>query len=337
MKRLLFVPLLLLLLLIPAGVVMAQGDETVVDESIANDVVIFDQDLSVTENGRINGDVFIWNGSATIAGLVRGDIAIVNGNLELAETAVLRGECVVVNGEIVGDNTANCTVVTGLPQLPGGLTNLIGGAAAANPPAPPIMHHTGHLWWQFTQVAGRTLLFGILAFLAASLLPAHLRRIQGAVEERPLASGVVGFLTGISIPVLVILLIPVSVILLFVCIGILGFPLMFALIAGLIAAATLGWIVMGNMVGVWLAERLNLNNRSLATTASLGAMALTLGLGLLGLIPSMPGDEIISFFVACVGLGAVALTKFGTRAYPVTAVTPDDEKVTAVLKTLPNE
>jgi hypothetical protein len=39
--------------------------------------------------------------------------------------------------------------------------------------------------------------------------------------------------------------------------------------------------------------------------------------------------------IGCAGLGAVALTKFGTRAYPVGMT--NEEKIAAVLETLPVE
>ena len=76
----------------------------------------------------------------------------------------------------------------------------------------------------------------------------------------------------------------------------------------------------------------------MATTAVLGTMILTFVFGLLGAIPWVMGEGLVSFFAMCMGLGAVALTKFGTRNYPTVQIAePDDDKITAVLDTLPDE
>jgi hypothetical protein len=152
-----------------------------------------------------------------------------------------------------------------------------------------------------------------------------------------MASGAVGVLTAVAVPSLVVLLIPVSLILLLVCIGLLGFPIIFALLLGLVAGAVFGWIAIGDLFGRWLAEPLKLKNRSLAVTASLGTVVLTFVISLLGVFPFVVGEGILAFLVMSIGLGAAALTQFGTRRYPAVIVHQDEAKVTAVLETLPAE
>jgi hypothetical protein len=99
----------------------------------------------------------------------------------------------------------------------------------------------------------------------------------------------------------------------------------------------MGWIAMGTLLGQRLAEAMKLNNRSLPVVAALGTALLTL---VTGLITAMPfGGEffggVIAIIVGSAGLGAVALTKFGTRTYPFAL--SNEEKVAAVLETLPVE
>ena len=74
-------------------------------------------------------------------------------------------------------------------------------------------------------------------------------------------------------------------------------------------------------------------------TTAVGTMAFTLLLGLFGLIPFIYGELIVGILCfACVGLGGVALTKFGTQEYPrIVIAEPDDDKVTAVLETLADD
>jgi hypothetical protein len=60
-----------------------------------------------------------------------------------------------------------------------------------------------------------------------------------------------------------------------------------------------------------------------------------------GLLTSLPfwlgGPVWLAFLVACcAGLGAVALTRFGTRPYPMVSM-PNDDKLVEVLETLPDE
>ena len=346
MKRTLFIILLLLIILIPTGIALAEpaADRVVgEDDSVPNDVTIFDDDLEVTEGGEIIGDVVVWNGNATIAGTLRGDLVVMNGDLILADTAVIRGECVVMNGGIEGDANAsvNCTNISGfLENLPPFVNNIVGDIQVNKgiEPVPPVQ--TGsNIGWNLLEVAGRTLLLGILAFVAATLLPQHMQRIQETVNEKPVASGVVGLLTIVAVPSLAVLLILISAILVLVCIGILGFPLTAVLLLGLFVATVFGWFVVGHLIGSYLARKMNWQLSQPAVTA-FGTMLLTLIFGVLGVIPFVYGEGIVAFFAMCVGLGGVALTKFGTRDYPVEPVivpTPKAEKVTAVLNTLPTE
>ncbi len=344
MKRTLYLLLILLAILVPTGVVLADpaADRVVGgDDSIPGDVTIFDDDLDVEEGGEIEGNVVVWNGNATIAGTIRGDLVVMNGNLDLAETAVIRGDCVVMSGDLTGASEANinCTNVSGivenLPPFVGELLNEVPDSVGTAP-TPPVRNGS-FFWLKLAQAVGQTLLLGILAFVAASVLPQQMQRIQETVHTKPAASGTVGFLTAIAVPFLIVLLVPISVILTFVCVGILGFPIMIALALGLFGGALFGWFVVGRMAGDYLASKFGMQ-LSQPATAAVGTMILTFIFGLLGAIPFIYGEGIVAFFAMCVGLGGVALTKFGTQDYPrVAIVEPDDDKVTAVLDTLPDE
>jgi hypothetical protein len=111
-----------------------------------------------------------------------------------------------------------------------------------------------------------------------------------------------------------------------------------ALILGTVAAGFLGWFTVGNIVGEFLATRLNLKTISQPATTALGTMAITFTLGFLGAVPFVIGESLIWMTIVALGLGATALTKFGTRAYPiVTGPVVNQDKVTAVLNTLPDK
>ncbi len=343
-KRLLLTLGVLLLLFIPAAAVMAAPpfDSTVVGEGevVPNGVVLLDGDLEIKEGATVNGDVTLFNGDAIIAGTINGDLVLFNGSLDAAGSADITGDCVLFNGKL-NDETElglSCTAVAGfeniLPML-GSLENLPKLSDLPNFPRPNIRVNVpsaaSRFFTNLAEAAGRSLLLGFLAFVAASLLPNHLNQVKAAVQQKPVASGVVGLLTAVAVPSLVVLLLPVSILLTFVCIGLLGFPIMFVLLLGLGAGALLGWITVGDMLGEWLSGPLKLKNRTLPVTATLGTVVLTFVIGLMGL-----GEGLVTFLVVCVGLGATALTKFGTKSYPLAGIN-NRPKVTAVLETLPAE
>lgn len=331
--------LLLLLMIAPVSLVLAAPPfDTVVEsgETIQNDVVLFDGDIEVAEGAVVNGNVTLFNGSASIAGTVKGDVVLFNGNLDAAETAEILGDCVLLNGNLNDATEAGlaCTAVEGLSNLVPALASIGDLPVFSDLPGRSDVHlrmpsPIARFFSNLAQAAARSLVLGFLAFVTASLLPHHLENVAGAVRRKPVATGVVGLLTAVAVPSLVALLLPVSIILLFVCIGLLGFPLMLALLLGLGAGALLGWITVGNMLGQRLAGPLKLRNQSLPVTAVVGTMVMTFAISLMGF-----GEGAVAFLVICVGLGGAALTKLGTKPYPLARIT-NQQKVTTVLETLP--
>ena len=347
-RMLLVVVLVLLLTAVPASVALAapplDGDQTVeTGESVNNDVILLEGDLEIQTEGTVNGDVVLFKGNANISGTINGDLVLFNGDLDAAETAVINGECVVLNGDI-NDNTAGlgCTNVGGLPDfLP--LAGLAGLANQVNPQFEDGPHRPDRVpapdsgIGSFIGVIARSLLFGILAFAVVSLAPNHLSQVESALKRKPVASGTVGFLTAVAVPTLAVLLSVISAVLLLICIGIVGFAVVFALLAGLGVATLFGWIAVGDLLGQWLAQRTNRQKMSPALVAALGTFTLTFGLGLFGLIPFMIGEGLVGMIITFVGLGAVTLTKFGTQPYPLVRIVGENQdKVTAVLNTLPD-
>lgn len=342
MKRYAVILLLLLALWAPAGKVLAAPPfNTIVEEGevIDNDIIVFEGDVEIRQGAIVNGDVIVFNGNAYVAGTVNGDIVLFNGNLEAADTAVLDGDCVLLNGDA---NTAaearmSCSDVENFPLVIPGLLNSV---QLAVPPRPdfsvrPIM--SGGLLAGVAEAAGRSLMLGLLALVVASLLPGQINRAGETIRSRPLASGAVGLLTAVAVPSLAVLLLLISTILVIVCIGLLGFPVVFAMLLGLAAGTLFGWVTVGNLLGQRLVGSLKLKNRGLSVTAAVGTAVLTFILGLIGALPFAFGAGLLTFLALCLGLGATALTQFGTRPYPAITVREEEAKVTAVLETLPPE
>jgi hypothetical protein len=139
-----------------------------------------------------------------------------------------------------------------------------------------------------------------------------------------------------AVPIVVTILAVISAVLLIVCIGILGFPIILLILFAFVAAIAMGWIA----AGTWLGERLfQRKERSLAMKAALGTFLLTFVLGLLGIMSAGWIESLLGVVITSVGLGAVALTQFGRRSYPgyeePAPVNEDDDKISVVLGTLP--
>jgi hypothetical protein len=357
-KHLFVLLIVLLITAVPMGSALAappfQDDTTVeTGETIRNDVILFDGDLEVEDGGTITGDVVLFNGDADIAGTLKGDLVLFNGNLEADETAVIHGECLTFNGTI-DDKTAaglGCTSVENLPIAPaiaGLMSNIspqidVGDDSKTfddipvyEPPSPAERFVGG----TFGAIA-RSLLFAALAFVVVAVAPTHLQEVESAVRGKPVAAGTVGFLTAIAVPALAAILAVISAILIIICIGFVGLAIVFAMLAALGIGALFGWIAMGDLLGQWLARRFGWHKMSPAVVAAVGTAILTFALGFLGAIPFTFGVGLVSMVISFIGLGAVALTKFGTQPYPLVRIVGEDDvddiKIQSVLETLPDE
>ncbi|MCL4867656.1 MAG: hypothetical protein KJ063_01695 [Anaerolineae bacterium] len=335
MKRLGFL-LLLLAVLMPVGLIRAAppADRIIPPRAVVNeDIVLLNEDLRVENGATINGSIIVTQGDVFIAGTVNGDVVIFNGDLEWGETAQLRGECVITGGKLVNQSTthAPCKIA---PAIPGwGILNQLLGPPTTVPP-PQWQWGIGRFVGRVMEAAGWTFTLGVLALVIASVFPRQLHQVSTVVSEKPVVSGTVGLLTGIAGASLMALLSAVFGILILACgLGLLGFPIVIVLSVALAAAALMGWVAIGHKVGVWLAEPLKLKNPSLPTTTVIGTVALSLMVGLLHILGMGFGQWLLMTIVGAVGLGAAALTQFGTRPYPVPTV--DAAKVAAAVDNMP--
>jgi hypothetical protein len=337
-------------------------DDTIVEanETVNNDVIVLDGDLTIREGAVVNGDVVVFNGDANVFGRVNGSVTLFNGDLETGETAFVDGECVLLNGEVRGPvSLRNCTAVEsielpplvmpeiqGIPALPTMPAFPVDPVEPVRPvePVMPVAPHRGNDGMGFggrlASAVASTVLFTLLGLFVGAVMPNQLRQIVGVARAKPVVSGLAGVLTAVAVPSLIVLLIPLSIILTIVCIGLLGFPIMLLLALGLVLGSLLGWVV----VGTWLGVRLfgHGKDERIIRAAALGTGALTLLVGVLGLIPFVFGESLLIFVLASIGLGAVALTQFGMKPYPRqpranTSNGPDADKVDIVLGTLPPE
>jgi hypothetical protein len=366
MKRIGIVLGLLLLLLLPAGMAFGaapydriiragetfDGDITVIDDSLLveedatvdGDVTMFDGSADIA--GTVDGDVVVFGGRLTLTGEVDGDVALFGGDLTVGEGAQVTGDCVVFGGHVEDESDRVSCGAIGDRIDPGAWLGAITPPSVPRPPRPPVpeiaqrgptfFSSVASVFLDVSEVIGRSLLFGLVALVIASVFPNQVRRVSNTLASKPAASGAVGVLTAVAAPSVIVLL---FVVLGITIIGILLYPAVCVLALVPLAALVFGWVGVGDRFGNWLASRLSLSSRSLAVTATLGTTVLTLLLGFIGLLPFVWGEPLLISLLAVVGLGATALTKFGTAPYPRGAgdgdMPTDAAKVNDVLDTLP--
>lgn len=337
------------------------NDLLIEEDAVVNGkVTVFDGHVDVY--GTINGGLTVFDGDVTVDGAVIGDLVIFAGDIRLTSNATVDGSCFSLGGNVVDENRSTaCTaygsrlrevvpapfatpVMPEMPEMPAmpempEMPEMPVMPAVPSFETPRVVVSPESRARQFagdvSEAVGRSLLLGIFALVVAAIFPRHLEQVGQAVRERPAASGAVGFLTAIAVPSLVFLL---ALVLLITCVGILLYPALGLLTLVPVAALLMGWVAVGERFGSALLRSFKRTGRSLITTAALGTALLTLGLGLLALVPPFSfgggfGVWLVGVILAFVGLGAAVLTRFGTRPYPPGSAPRG--KVETVLETLP--
>ncbi len=263
---------------------------TVVSGQTIGNLLALGCNVEIQSGATVNGSIADFGGNVQIAGTVNGSIATFGGNVILAETAIVNGQVAAMGGHYI---SAPGAVVRGNSS----------GGGVPSPIAPVQINPAARMFnFGFDLVGGivTALAFAALGALVVIFAPNATRCVSDAVQNKPLNSAGIGCLTLIVLPILAILLI----------ITLIGIPIAFLL--GLLAWAA--WIFGGIAIGLLAGEKIL---SAFKMTNVLPVLAVMLGIVLLMLIGQIP---VLGWFVSCVvglfGLGAVVMTRFGTRAYP---------------------
>lgn len=287
-----------------------------------SEIVRFGGDVRIEEDEKVTGAVVVFGGSATIAGVVNDDVVVLGGDLIIEETADIKGSAVCMGGDIIrmpGSRIGEQEIY--LESIPFGV---------AVGPVLGYTHRIGHFWQPgFSILAGLVCIGLILLFGAGAIFffPRPIDRISATIETSPVKSGFVGLLGEI---LLLPLLLVVSIIL---CISIIGIPFLFLVIPlailGVIAAFFFGYVSAGVFIGRKIGGRANMSLDSTYRVMVIGIFAI-LAFDILSGVVGLTGDALwpvqalfgfiggVVFFLALtVGFGAVIMSKFGTRSFPI--------------------
>jgi hypothetical protein len=247
-------------------------------------------------------------GPLHVRGTVRGDARSVGGEIHVHDGGRIGGNAAAVGGDIIiepGGRIAGTANVVGGQVLvrPGGKLGHLATAppitAALSAPALPDRGLWDGVWSTLGGLYQR--LVFLLAFAGAgvlviALMPERIGRISEKVAAQPLASGLVGLLGAIAVPVLAIALLPTLV----------G-PIV--LLSALGIAWMMGFVALCQLIG----DRLDPSRGSRGRWA-----AFLIGSVIVSFIGALPWIGVIAVIGASlVGIGAVLTSRYGAPARAV--------------------
>jgi hypothetical protein len=292
------------------------------------DLVVMGGDVTLPVSSEIKGDLVLLRGDAYIEGTVQGDIGMVGGNITLGDKAVVQGDIALAGGEAsVAEGAAVIGRIQQLSQWdkpghrddgfgPGHhhsalppLSNRAAGAGLVGPAELFALFEA--VVWNGTVLLGMIL----ISWLVAAFMPEQLKVVGDTLAGSTFLSFALGSLTGLVATAMT----PIALVLLVtICLSLLPIVAYFLLTM----AWLLGWIAVGQVVGerLLVAGGRAYPNFALSTITGVTVLTLLTLMPVLSWIPYLGFlfavfGGLIGLLIGSAGLGAVLLTRFGTRPY----------------------
>jgi hypothetical protein len=246
-------------------------------EVVCGNVTSFGSEVDI--NGEVDGDVVAFGGNVVINGAVDGNVALYGGNLTFLNGSHVNGDIHVCGGR--WNRGSDTTLHGSILDCPGGLSTFLGNDVGVN-----------FRFWS-------TLAWVVLGVLLTTLLPEHVMLVRTTVKSKMRRSFVLGLLS--------ILLAPAIIAVLFALI--ISIPLAILVLLGLIAAWALGTVAVGWGIGDYILRKIAPHQNTRGTQVVVGVAVLALA----GTLPYV--GWLICLGAGLLGLGAVFLSRFGTRLY----------------------
>jgi hypothetical protein len=288
------------------------------DAEVNGSIAIFGGNLSIEEGAVINGDIAVFGGNLTVTSEINGDIVLFGGQAYLESEALVDGDIATFGGQVTqapdakvtGEITNNTPPDIDTPEVPG----------VPNPdvPTPPDVEVNVNPFWNIAGKFGQAVVIAAIAMLLALFLQPQLNRTANTIVSQPVMAGGYGLLLLTVIPIALVIL-SITIVLILVTI-----PLAFLYVILVLLAWLFGVIALGQEVGERFAKAINQVWAPVLSTG-FGTFLLLLIIGLMELIPCV--GWIPSALVALVGIGATAMTWFGSRNPPGYMPTPIVDEV----------
>ena len=276
-------------------------------EKRSGDQVVMAYTITFEEGSLVDGNVTLTGNRVTLDGQVTGDVVVVADRLNVGDAAHITGDLVA------------CT--KNVERAPGALIDGEFKRECRDSGSVSFgrLVNSGWASWQdsvFFRLGGSivgALLFGALAALITTVFPRPLVRMSESVYQSPVTAGSIGCLTmlvatGLTVVYGISLLLVLPLVLLpFVIVG--------WLVIGLLSL--LGWVALAEPFGIYLLHRFGSGRHPRMIAAVIGGVALFLLIRVWSVFWFTAWIGLLAWMVlGSVGLGAVILTRVGTRPYP---------------------
>lgn len=284
-----------------------------------SDIVRVGEDIYIDSDEVVYGDVVGIFGNVTIEGKVTGDVVSVFGGLTLGEDAVVNGEAVSVFGSL---NKADGAYVRGQS------VNVGPGVFCGKVITGPCGWGFPRVWWMMVSLGGLAILL-LVALLISAIFREGTGRLSRVIRRDFLKSWLIGLLTEVILVVVTIVL----------AITLIGIPIavLLWLVAGLAFLFSFAGVSLGLGEAISGAGREARSQVGMVFIGGILILAVPILARLLGgaglFVPAMGIwllGGLITWLALATGLGAVVMTRFGTResngkAQPQTAPPPAPE------------
>ena len=292
------------------------GGEVYLNGRVDGTLVTLGEFVTLSPNFVVDGKAAIIGSRIVLDGDFGGDLTLVGEYVTINEGANLNGVVTSCTDSLtdnrVGDFAAvrHCsegdhtlTALDFLPFYENGISL----------PAPDVQI-TGLATFMLVLSALFSLMLSALAVLAVALFPRHISHIEEALHAVPINLSGLGFLTLVLafgvVVVLVILLATVPPI------GLLLLPIVLLGALVLLGMGIIGWVTVALLVGDWVLYRLVQQQQPPIVAVAVGSLALFVGWHMIALIPFGVLVNLLAMVaLGSMGLGAVVLTRIGTRPF----------------------
>lgn len=305
-------------------------------EVLNGNLFVFGGVVDIEEDALLKGDVVVFGGNVTVDGTVDGSLLAFGGVVDLNGTAIIRKDLIAPGTVVRKDENAQVygqiiteTELERIPDIP-------------EIDSPEIVVNEPPTFWEnvsyalrpvvkfFTNIV-RALLFAAIALVVLIVLPTQGERVSNAIQNHTVMAGGFGLLSVFVFVFAVIVLALLSVTIILIPITV---PAIILLSLGLAVGMLFGVIVVGAEVGRRITAAIN-QTWTRNIQVAIGTFALVFMLGLFNIALWDFFASIIWMVVGAIGLGAVLLTRFGTREY--VASTPTDQTPADVVDVEPVE
>jgi hypothetical protein len=290
-------------------------------ETFTGDLVVFGGSVTIENGATVTGSVVLIGGSLAMDGEIRADVVVIGGavslgaeshtfgNLVTVGAPVSRADGARVDGEVVNNPKKPSVTVPEIPTVP------------VTPQPNTIVNGAVNLFWNVFNLFAQSFGFGLLAALLVLFLPQQTRRVGETIPARAVYTGAMGLL---SILLFVTAIVALALFSILIITLILTIPMIVVISVVFAAAAIFGWIGLGTEIGLRLGTALK-TDFPLPLAAGLGTFLLNLVGNGFGMIPCV--GWVVPTLLGLVALGAVFMTRFGTRPLVIFATPAPVESV----------